>query len=172
MSKLKWLVLMMCSLLVIGLLIPAGLLQWYEFTFVVPQESRELLSSTDQPEELKEKVGGLGLVMELDDGGWFAICYRDTHSGGIWSHALTRLSDGSWYESDFHFCGAFGALSHLHAQLDALQIEVEGVAERQRSEMQADLIDHIRSLDTGDLASVSSLDEAKVALISMGFVEL
>lgn len=113
-------VLILGIILLVAVLIPSGPLQWYQFTFQVPYQSRRILTSTDSPKELKAKVGGLGLVLEFQDSQWLAIRYRDTHSGGIYSHSLVRFSDGSWFESSYHFCGAFSFINHHLTQAKAL----------------------------------------------------
>ena len=159
-------------LLLVAIVIPNGPLQWYKFTFHVPNESRSILTSTDSPKELKERVGGLGIVMEFQDSQWLAIRYRDTHSGGIYSYALARLSDGSWLESSYHFCGAFASVSHHLAQAKALDNEIEGISEADRAEMRSDIIGFLESSEIKELAFANTIAEAKSALIDLGFTEL
>jgi hypothetical protein len=70
-------------------------------------ESFRLLTQANTPEELREAVGSLGLFLELPDGSWIAIRYRDSHAMTGWSSAVALDSDGAWFISHEHFCGRF-----------------------------------------------------------------
>ena len=87
--------------------------------FFARREALRLLSAASTSQQLQDAVGSLGAFYTFRDGSWLAVCYRDSHGGGIWSVAIARDSGGNWYESREHFCGAFRADRRLqqHEQL-------------------------------------------------------
>lgn len=70
-------------------------------------ESFALLAAADSLVDLREAVGHLGAVLEVQGGEWVAIRYRDSHAGPGWSSAVARDSGGGWWVSGEHFCGRF-----------------------------------------------------------------
>ena len=51
-------------------------------------ESVATLRLANTMDELEAAVGPLGVVLRLQDGGWVAIRYLDSHAGTIWSSAV------------------------------------------------------------------------------------
>ena len=81
-------------------------------------ESIEILDAAHTLAELEEAVGRLGAVFTYADGSWVAIRYRDNHSSlRSFSTAVARDSHGSWYHSDYHFCGNLGGYMRTRQQL-------------------------------------------------------
>ncbi len=63
---------------------------------------RELQDLTWQPKGLH------GLFLYTRDGKWLAFLYEDPHDGRLWSDVSLALdSQGNWYSSTQHFCGAY-----------------------------------------------------------------
>lgn len=95
-----------------GLVLAVGFLV-YSF-FIYPalwyplnkRESVKVLTQSKGTNELAQSVGRYGLMMQLTNGGWMAIRYRDMHRGFFASCAIARDNEGNWFESDRHFCGS------------------------------------------------------------------
>ena len=74
---------------------------------LVRSESIDILAAATTRDELESAVGGLGVLLDLPDGEWIAIRYRDSHYSPGYSVAIALTSDGRWLESDYHFCAFF-----------------------------------------------------------------
>lgn len=64
------------------------------------------LSAAHTQDELRAATGELSTCLHMPDGSWIAIRYRDTHHYPNWSLAVALCSDGTWYQSERHFCGS------------------------------------------------------------------
>lgn len=75
------------------------------------RDSAALLVACGSDEaRLDAATGRLGVVFRINDGSWIAVFYTDSHSAmGFYSCAVARCSDGTWLQSDHHFCGEFAA---------------------------------------------------------------
>jgi hypothetical protein len=81
------------------------------------RESIERLATAPSVEALDEAVGSLGVVLRLEDGSWIAIAYRDSHSAAtFFSSSVALCSDGTWLESDEHYCGELGAYRSMRRE--------------------------------------------------------
>ena len=99
--------------LVVGFIVYALFIypaMWYPLT---RRESLKILTQAKGTNELAQSVGRYGLLLQLTNGGWIAIRYRDTHHGMVASCAVARDSEGNWFESDRHFCGSLSFWPHL-----------------------------------------------------------
>lgn len=76
--------------------------------------ARKALSTTKSA-DLETVVGSFGTVLRFPDGAWLSIRYRDSHSFAPWSLATAYDSDGTWYESDEHFCAMLRVVSKIDA---------------------------------------------------------
>lgn len=124
-------------------------------------ESVELLASAAGVDALEEAVGPLGVVIRLQDGAWIAISYRDSHSAAnFFSSSVALCSDGTWLESDEHYCGEFGAYRSMRHQ--AREMSLAGL----------DSMPFVEALGEQRLTRVEAathLGDARDRLCEMGF---
>ena len=137
------------------------------------REPVQILTNAKGTNELAQSVGRYGLMMQLTNGGWIAIRYSDLHAGGIRSCAIARDSEGNWFESDRHFCGALALWPRKKERLLAIEAEIQ----RESSES---LTNRLPSAVAGNggprlddkiaaVESASSMAEARTALEKLGF---
>ncbi|HLP84147.1 MAG TPA: hypothetical protein VK157_07340 [Phycisphaerales bacterium] len=110
----------------------------------------------------------LGIDIDLPDGTWIVIDYRDSHSYPGYSLAYALTSDGTWYTSREHFCGRWGSMSEKLKQMkqyrdsnDELEREMSAYAEQSlKNDPQARIV------------FANTLTEAKAELIAIGFEQV
>lgn len=94
--------------------------------FYTQNESRmiEMLASSDSFDGLDARDGVM--MFGTPVGPWVALMYADSHNGSIESLALARDSDGNWYHSTYHFCGAFSGYIGPRESIRKVQEGVDG----------------------------------------------
>lgn len=127
-------------------------------------ESVRILEQAKDANDLKEAVGPLGIFLTFPDNSWMAIRYRDSHHGSLASSAVVLDSDGNWFHSNKHFCGAFaGYKSHLEKQ--------EEVRVGMRELGDANSVDLVSDHSIHPLANSNNLSLAHSRLSDLGFTE-
>lgn len=124
-------------------------------------ESIELLAGAPTVDALDEAVGPLGVVLRLADGSWIAIAYRDSHSAAnYFSSSVALCSDGTWLESDEHYCGELGGYRSMRRQ--ARELSNAGIDASSFDEFFAG--QRLTSVE-----SAPDLAHAKTQLLDLGF---
>jgi hypothetical protein len=136
----------------------------------VRRDSIATLSAAKTTNDLQQAVGGLGIFIPIRDGSWIAIRYRDTHAGRIASLAVARDSDGSWFESDHHFCGAFAGYRHERQSVQELRSELAKLGETNTNLKTSARSDTATALDA--IHSAASLEDGRQQLSKLGFEPL
>jgi hypothetical protein len=136
----------------------------------VRRESIATLSAAKTTNELQQAVGGLGIFIPIRDGSWIAIRYRDTHAGRIASLAVARDSGGSWFESDYHFCGAFAGYRHERRSMEEIRSELAKLGETDTNLTTRARSDTAAALDA--TYSAASLEDGRQQLSKLGFEPL
>ncbi len=131
------------------------------------RQSFALLAAAEDREELMDAVTRLGVVLDLPDGEWIAIRYRDSHAWYGYSIAVALTSDGCWLESWHHFCGQFAHYRNNVARLQEAQEHGDpGFFEVARSAFEGH--EHMQAMRR--IETQCSLDQAVEELLGMHFV--
>lgn len=130
------------------------------------------LAGATSIEELDKVTSGLGVHLRLSDGSWIAIRYWDSHAlTNFYSCAVALCSDGSWYESDWHFCGT------LRQYTDRTRTFTEAGADdsltgTERTSVSSGSFAQEPARTLQRIERASSLNEAKGLLVSLRFTPL
>jgi hypothetical protein len=131
--------------------------------WVERRASYNLLAAATDRDALNDAVDRLGVLLELPDGEWIAIRYRDSHAWPGYSIAVALTSDGRWLESSYHYCGLFGIYKHLLERLQEATTEEErGIFEDEIASREN--LHRLRTIETQ-----RTLDEAVEELLAMDF---
>ncbi|MFO1491161.1 MAG: hypothetical protein U1F77_09020 [Kiritimatiellia bacterium] len=90
------------------------------------RESIRLLTESAKEGHPETAENGLGIFLKYPDGNWLAIRYEDSHAAPGWSMAVALDSQGSLYESNYHFCGSLGGYKYMverHREFEELDPE-------------------------------------------------
>ncbi|MCD8534899.1 MAG: hypothetical protein LR011_08965 [Verrucomicrobia bacterium] len=154
------------------------------YDFIFPSKAKTILGDTNVEKRIKEIRGD---YLTFGDDQWIAIVYEDFH-GDIIPHwrslAIARTSENEWLQSEEHYCMNLSKrLSNLERQelanrdwytLTELEAIEEGKALEESKELieARELIDKLKEDEIYPLYSAKSVDEAKEALVSLGFYQI
>jgi len=136
------------------------------------KRSIKALSQAADDTELMRSVGGLGIVLRTQNGGWIAIRYTDSHGDPFFSSSVARCSDNSWYESRKHFCGLFEVYRREKDWINGFIAPTE----EQRDQAKSNLAEY--AAEDADFAGLlrieaaQNLGVAKPILEGLGFTPL
>lgn len=127
-------------------------------------EMIDAIASAASPAAMRD----VATVYVLPDGSWIAMDYRDSHH--LWySVSVALTSDGTWYTSREHYCGAFGGyaadLHSMRAFLSAIPPEDES----QRRAIVAAYGEAFARARFGGVAEANSLAMAKEELLALDY---
>ena len=143
----------------------------YQYSFVVPEEQRALLSSRDTAEEL-EQLSATSFVLVFDDSSWLAFACRGSYNAGFYSSCTVHSSDGEWYHSSAYIGPLLFSAMHNKKRIENYSKPVSDVSEDTRLEVLSSLKEALEDNDYGSLVVASKLAEAKKELVNLGFTRL
>lgn len=116
----RWRPFVLCSALAIaGIVLFLAYSMWMEPAIHLNRWQSQIISKLEAAkteDDVRTLTRPLGVYIQRADASWIAICYHDTHSGGIASRAIALDSGGAWFRSRYHFCGE---LKYFQEWLDA-----------------------------------------------------